>query len=198
MNKEQRIAALISSGRFAESDRAWLEASPDQAIVAMSAPESTSTPAPSTPAPTPVPSTPAPAPSVPAPSPTPTTPVPPTSDPAPEAKTTEEYIASIPDPSVREVLQEGVRAAAAKKTALVQKLRAAAGCPFTEEQLTAKPTAELEQLVVLAGMNKPVDFSGRSLATSKQNDLPPSATNNDDGADAPPSVQDRILAQRKG
>lgn len=181
MNKTQIIDSLISSGRFTEADRAWLVSTPDQALTALAADK--------TPAPKPdeKPVEPAPVtPQTPAGQPVPVEPKATPTPPA-QAQSTEEYIANAPE-GVREVLEDGVRAAAAKRSGLVAHIKAAANNPFTDGDLNAKTTRELEQLARFAGVK--VDYSGRAAAQS------PSTAVEDNEVAAPTGVGPRILAAR--
>lgn len=78
-------------------------------------------------------------------------------EPEPKPKTPDEFIANAPD-EMKEVLSEGLKMHRAKKDTLVKALLANKRNKFTEEQLRAKKTEELEALVELAAVE--VDYSG--------------------------------------
>lgn len=85
----------------------------------------------------------------------------------PKPRTAQEYAADAPA-EIRDVLLEGVRAAAARKAGQVAQLRAlgAKRCPYSDEALNAMSSDELANLITLAGVvtDQPafVDFSGRA------------------------------------
>ena len=78
--------------------------------------------------------------------------------------TVEAYVAAAPG-EMRDLLEAGLRSARAIKAGHVAQLRALGDkrCPYSEEQLNAMTTQQLEHLVTLAGVNTPrvVDFSGQ-------------------------------------
>lgn len=83
-------------------------------------------------------------------------------------RTAQEYVDAAPEGEIREMLEVGLRTAKAIKAGHVAQLRALGDkrCPYTEAQLNAMPTSQLESLVMLAGIpaaaeSTVVDFSGR-------------------------------------
>jgi len=146
VDKTKVVNDLIASGKFKETDRAWLEASPDEALTALSAAAPTTTEAPAATSGTE----------------TPAEQVQSGAEAAPE--TVDQYIEKAPE-ALREVLKDGLKAAAARKTGLITQIRAAQGCPFSEVELKAKTTEELEKLARFAGVK--MDYSGRSLAAAE-------------------------------
>lgn len=99
---------------------------------------------------------------------------PPTPDASgPKPQTLEEYVNAAP-PEVRETLQRSVARDKEVKADLVKELLANKRCPFTQEQLAAKPISELEALAKLADVK--VDYSGRSGGPVQANQEEPLAT----------------------
>lgn len=178
MDKTKVINDLIASGRFQEADRAWLTSTPEQALTALASDKKEQ------PAEKPAEQQPPVTPQTPAGQPVPAEPKPKPQEPA-QAQTAEQYIANAPE-GVREVLQEGVRAAAAKRSGLISQIRSAAGNPFSEQELQAKTTEELEKLGRFAGVK--MDYSGRALAQ-------PAPTEAEE-VDAPVGVGPAIRAAR--
>lgn len=103
--------------------------------------------------------------------------------------TAEQFIAQAPV-EIQESLREGMRAAAERRNGFIAALKASGRCKFTDEQLAAKSTTELEQLVELAGAAKPdVQVAGvlpRAAGSGDEKKAPP----------APPSLIGSIRAAR--
>jgi hypothetical protein len=77
---------------------------------------------------------------------------------AAKAPTFAELLAAA-DPSTREAIAEGKRQGDAKRAATIAALKATTRCTFTDEELAAMPTANLEKLSALSAIPS-VDFSG--------------------------------------
>jgi hypothetical protein len=86
------------------------------------------------------------------------------------------------------MLRTGVATAEARKTALVASIKTAESNVFTDEQLAAKPVAELEALAKLAGVFETADYSGMGL---------PRALTTNDEKPAPSGYDAAIAARRK-
>lgn len=182
MTREARVAALITSGKYKEEDRTWLNAVPETVLSTLEGnPGSPSNPLapgaqpegpnneplvpgaqPGTPATPPAtPATPAaPAkPSAPVQTPPPAQPTRPTTATAVDADT---FIAGCSDPALRESMREGMRMVNERRNSLITGIRASSRNKFTEDALKAKPTEELEMLADLAQVTVPeADYSGR-------------------------------------
>lgn len=94
---------------------------------------------------------------------------------APKAQTFEEVLASAPS-DVQEVIKDGVRTAAAKKTATIAELKATGRNLFSDEELGAMSQVQLDRLVALAGKPRAaVDFGGQGAPkTDAPTDAPAS------------------------
>jgi hypothetical protein len=169
MNKQDRIKAIIASGKtcFKDSDLEVLEALPDERIDELEAhieedPEK------------------------------------PELDPKIkaivdaaeiEAKKTseqkrEEFLKANPD--INDVVEHKA-ATAKKRTGLIDSLKTAQKV-YSEAELAALPTAQLEKLVVLTTPASKPNFEGR---------VPRAAEGNPEAIPAPPSMRDRIIESRK-
>jgi hypothetical protein len=150
MTKAERIAALKTKGKIKEEDVKVLEGVSEDVLKALEAEE-----------PVKAKEEPKPEPKVPA------------------AQTLEELLKSA-SPDLQEALSEGIRVAADRKSTLVKTLLDTKRCPFTEEMLKAMKASELENLITLAGIEKPEpDFSGR---------LVPKDSKKSETVPAPPSL----------
>lgn len=172
MDRTARVAALIASGKYKEEDRVWLNNVPETALsVLESHPGSPSNPLPPG-GQQPIPSGPVTTPGQPASTPTaPATPAPVQPPPvAPVTPTTaatkpvnaDEFIGQCSDPVLRESLRAGMRMANERRASLISGIKACSRNKFTDEQLSAKSTDELETLAELAQVPVPeVSFDGR-------------------------------------
>lgn len=116
--------------------------------------------------------------------------------PAPEKKedppkvlTVDEYIAAAP-PALQSVLRENLRVAEAAKTAKIEALKATKKCDFTDDELKALSTEQLDKIIKMAGITTPtalVDYSGRQLPPD-----PSIKTENKNKVDPPPSLHKAI------
>lgn len=185
MNREARVAALIASGKFKETDKTWLAQVPEEHFSTL---EGAQPSQPATP-----PSTPATPPAAPqAPTTTPTAPATPAAEPAanPTAmstspQTADQFINSVADPDLRQSLREGMRMASERRQSLIASLKATGRNKFTDQQLAEKTTDELIMLTELAAVPPPVTFEGRGL--------PRVASGNDGYAvDAAPSFSESV------
>lgn len=172
MEKKEKVNSLITSGKFQETNRAFLESASDEILDSlMATPAPTAAAAPAAPAPAPAP---APVPAVGALA-------------GASAQTMEQYIAAAPvhlQPSLRAAHQ----AQTAKRNQTIAALKGTGRCTFTDEQLASKTDQELEQLSALAAAPTVADFSGRGL---------PSSTDSGDGVPEPPSLVTAINNRRK-
>lgn len=183
MNVAQRIKALIESGRFKEEDRSWLEKVPEDRLSTLeqaASPQQPTTPAPQAPS-TPAPSTPAP--SVPS---GPSTPPAPSGMTTNAAMTAEQYINQAPT-ELQDSLREGLRVQQERRSQIITSLKGTGRCDFTDEQLAAMPTPQLERLLKLADAPAPVVYGGRlSSRTREEQGVPP-----------PPNLTQIIQDKRK-
>lgn len=180
MTREARIAALISSGKYKEADKTWLANVPDHALAALESgtPENPLPPGhqdgidgagdrPTNEQPKTNPTQPATTPAQPTSTPTapktPATTEPKTPSRSTAAQTAEDFIAGVQDPRLREVLNDGIRLANERRSTLIKALKDTGRNKFTDEQLEAKSTEELQTLAELAAVPvaEPVSFEGR-------------------------------------
>lgn len=147
MNRVERIASLIASqdNDFTDADRPMLEAASDARLEQYAAQRTAAAP---TPTPTPVPA--------------------PAAQPAAQVSL-QQYLDSAP-PEFREVIETGIRTAAAKKEHTIQLLLKSGKCDFPEQTLRTSSQQHLDALVKLAGVQpQPTavpqpDFTLRSAA----------------------------------
>jgi hypothetical protein len=171
MDKAQRVNALISGGRFLETDRTWLEQIPEDRLGALeaappAAPQNTENSAASTIT---------------------------TSNPAATATvsstvalTAEQYIAQAP-PELQESLREGLRVQQERRNQVLAALKATGRCDFSDAELTNMGTASLERLLKLADVVPPPSFVGR--VNTRDRSKP-------EGVPAPPDLGTAIRAAR--
>lgn len=187
---KERATALITSSRnkFAEGDRAALEALPEAVMAALEAADQppAASPAP-TPDPAPTPSTPS-TPSAPAPTPTPSTPPAPTNLSAAEQEAA--WLATAPQ-SVKDMIN-AQKARDAQEQAELVTACAAVQNVYTKEQLVAMPLATLRQTAELLKVSvAPVgqtDFSVRGLSTIRRAE--------DETVPAAPSMAERFAKKK--
>jgi hypothetical protein len=181
--KAERIAALITGGKFKDSDKPWLEAIPEDRLDTVEGGEPPKPPVvepPTNPPPQTLTTPPVVPPVVP--------PAAPVTPPAPV--TAEAYIAAAPA-EVRQVLEEGMRTAKERRTKLIAALKETKRCVITDAELEKKTNVELEQLVQLAGIPAPttaVDFSIQA---------PPRPSGDDDKVAAPRSMKEIVGLQKE-
>lgn len=175
MDKAQRVKTLIESGRFQEADRSWLEQVPEDRLSTLEA-------APSNPDPKPAPAS---APVAAAAEP-PQAPQPVSQGVSP--MTAEQYISQAP-PELQESLREGLRVQQARRNELITALKATGRCDYTDDQLTAMQTGELERLIKLAAVPPPPSFVGRLNLRSREE--------SSSGVPPAPSLADSIRAARQ-
>ena len=98
-----------------------------------------------------------------------------------EPKTAEQWLDTIPDKGIRTVLQNGLKAQAARKTDLVKEIMANKNNAFAKEELEGMEVAFLEKFANTIG----IDYAG--AAPPRANDRA-RVTENDDEPPAPPQV----------
>lgn len=174
MDKSQRVNALISGGKFLETDRTWLEQVPEERLSALESAPATA-PAATPPAAT-VPAATTVAAAV-----------------APVATTTtvaevtaEEYISKAPK-DIQESLREGLRVQQERRSGYIAALKATGRCAFTDAEMAAMPTDQLERLMKLAEVPEPPSFVGRLNTRTNKGPEP---------VPAPPNLQEKIRANR--
>jgi len=108
---------------------------------------------------------------------------------AAKPKTLEEYLAVAPA-EIKDIVADHRAREAAHRADLSASIKAAAKDVYTDDELAAKTTAELEKLSRVAGAKAPAtDFSARPA--------PRAAETHDDVAPQPPSLVEKIKAARK-
>lgn len=162
MDKKQRVAAIIASGKtiFKEADAAALEALSDETLAAIEAEIAAEA----------VPPAPAPAPES-QPAETVAAAAAAAPDP-PTPQTEDEFLAAAPE-SIKQIVSAYKAAEAAKREGLVNKLKAAQKV-YNEQELQAQPTCALEKLAALA-LKETQDFGAlapRAAASTDENAIP--------------------------
>jgi hypothetical protein len=173
MTREQRIAALLTSGKFKEEDKRWLEQVPEEHLATLAGQATTAVAEQK---------------------------VEPKTEPKIEpktelkaepkielkaepavaaagAQTAEQFISAAP-PELQDSLRDGMRMATEKRETLIRTLKDTGRCPFSDDQLKAKSTGELEQLATLAAVppiSNVIDFSAAAgaRAAASVNEVPP-------------------------
>ena len=97
----------------------------------------------------------------------------------------EEFLKANPD--INDVVVEHKAATAKKRTDLIDSLKTAQKV-YSEAELAALPTEQLQKLVVLTTPASKPNFEGR---------VPRAAEGNPEAIPAPPSMRDRIIESRK-
>lgn len=97
----------------------------------------------------------------------------------------EEFLKANPD--ISDVVTEHKAAMAKKRTGLIDSLKTAQKV-YSEAELAALPTAQLEKLVALVPMKREANFEGQ---------VPRQADGSPETVPAPPSMKARILEMRK-
>jgi hypothetical protein len=195
MNRATVIAALLARPEYKEYDKDWLNNAPDAVLQMMTGTKKDSganppEPKPNAPAPNPG-GAPAPPPQT---QPTPDNPKPTATTPdlGEKPRTAQEFISQAP-PEIAELLNDGLRAASERRNAVLAALKATNQTEFSEDELKAMKTPELERILRLAGGSIPKpDFTGA-------NPVPHALANKDDGpmsVPKPPNMREKLIAAR--
>lgn len=158
--KAERIAALINDNKrgFTSAHQLFLESQSDEQLAALEAVAPVTEPAPA---------------------------AEPVVASAAKPTTVDEYISQAPT-EMREVLSEGLRAAKARREAVITTLKATNRCDYTDVELAAMSSIDLERLSKLAAAAAPqIDFTGRTVVRP---------TTTSDVVDEPPSLLGAIRA----
>jgi hypothetical protein len=203
MNKEQRVKALIDSGRFTETDRTWLMNTPEEGLSALEkAPKADAGAAAGTATTTETATSGQPAAATAAAG---TTAQPPAQATAVAAATDtgnkpdatfEQFVSSAPA-GLRDELRAAKKISDERRKTLSTLITTNKANKFTREQLDAKPLDELENIVALmnqaptaaAGKVVQADFSGRGVPNTD-------ASTDEDAIPAPPDLVSAIRAKR--
>jgi hypothetical protein len=105
-------------------------------------------------------------------------------------QTVDEYVANAPGP-MREVLISALATAKAKKAATITALKASNRCDIPDAELNVMSQIGLDRLCKLAGVDQPAAAVDYSLTG-----VPRQQAASDDAIPAPPSLHDRIRANR--
>lgn len=184
MNRDERIAALITKGTYKDADKTWLTAMPDAAFDTLAKSHEAPPAATPPPAPAPAPATAAAAAAT----------TPPANIGGASAQTAEQFFAAVGDPLLRESLQDGYRVSQERRAALITALKGTGRCQYSDEELSAKTLGELEKLSQLASVPAPAiltaNFGGRGI--------PPASNKTTQTIDDPPSLTDAIRTAAAG
>lgn len=149
---KEKIAALMASSVYTEADRTWLESQTEDRLNALTAalPKPEAKAAAAAVVTAPVVET-------------------PKAEAPPAPKTAAEFIESAPQ-EIRDSLRAGFAAAQKHRADVTAQIKASKRNTFTDDQLAAKPVAELEAMAALIGDTDDVDYGPNGVRAAADTD----------------------------